>query len=166
MSLSGNTEFEYVERYVVLPPSAAQQAHTWKMEQRVIDRLAQGLTIRGVEYGPIKVEIITRRSSEEHSTNQWISVSLTEGKNREIRRVFEHFKLAITRLIRVQYGYGSPQCIVSIYSFFSFSRPFKLDSKLEPGTHRHESCSLYEFLTSLFLLLKVTSLKRKYNQIL
>jgi 23S rRNA pseudouridine2605 synthase len=80
------------------------------VEQKVIDRLAKGITVGGVEYGPIKVTPIEkRRSEEETSTNEWVYVSLTEGKNREIRRVFEHFKLVVTRLIRVQYGYsGSP----------------------------------------------------------
>lgn len=87
-----------------------------KVEQKVIDRLAKGITVGGVEYGPIKVTPIEkRRSEEETSTNEWVYVSLTEGKNREIRRVFEHFKLVVTRLIRVQYG------------------PYTLDKKLEPG---------------------------------
>lgn len=78
------------------------------MEQKVIDRLAQGITVSGVEYGPIKVQIIPKRGAEDPSTNQWIYVTLKEGKNREIRRVFEHFKLVVTRLIRVQYGYPAP----------------------------------------------------------
>ncbi|ELR16203.1 pseudouridine synthase Rsu, putative [Acanthamoeba castellanii str. Neff] len=86
----------------------------YRVEQKVIDRLAKGITVGGVEYGPIKVTPIEkRRSEEETSTNEWVYVSLTEGKNREIRRVFEHFKLVVTRLIRVQ--------------------PYTLDKKLEPG---------------------------------
>lgn len=107
------------------------------MEQKVIDRLAKGITVGGVEYGPIKVTPIEkRRSEEETSTNEWVYVSLTEGKNREIRRVFEHFKLVVTRLIRVQYGYsGLSLCETArdAANFGAFVRPYTLDKKLEPG---------------------------------
>lgn len=107
------------------------------MEQKVIDRLAKGITVGGVEYGPIKVTPIEkRRSEEETSTNEWVYVSLTEGKNREIRRVFEHFKLVVTRLIRVQYGYSGlslSETTRDAANFGAFVRPYTLDKKLEPG---------------------------------
>jgi len=77
------------------------------VEKKVIERLAQGIEVGGVSYGPIKVIPIDKRDDNEgYSTNQWVWVSLTEGKNREIRRVFEHFQLVVTRLIRVKYGYS------------------------------------------------------------
>jgi 23S rRNA pseudouridine2605 synthase len=31
-------------------------------------------------------------------------VALTEGKNREIRKLMEHFDCVVNRLLRVQYG--------------------------------------------------------------
>ena len=37
-------------------------------------------------------------------TNAWLSVSLKEGRNREIRKVMAHLGLQTTRLIRVAYG--------------------------------------------------------------
>ncbi|MDD2705606.1 MAG: pseudouridine synthase, partial [Acidocella sp.] len=37
-------------------------------------------------------------------SNTWMSMSLREGKNREIRRVMEALALPVTRLIRVAYG--------------------------------------------------------------
>ena len=37
-------------------------------------------------------------------SNTWYRVVLTEGKNREIRKLMEHFGCVVNRLIRVQYG--------------------------------------------------------------
>jgi 23S rRNA pseudouridine2605 synthase len=61
--------------------------------------LADGVVIDGVRYGEIKVEFERQKGS-----NAWVTVALTEGKNREIRRVFEHLGYVVTRLIRLSYG--------------------------------------------------------------
>jgi 23S rRNA pseudouridine2605 synthase len=62
-------------------------------------RLAQGVTVDGVRYGPIEAGLDSRRGD-----NAWLTVSLREGKNREVRRVLEHLGLRVSRLIRVGYG--------------------------------------------------------------
>lgn len=61
--------------------------------------LAKGPTIEGVKYGPIEA-ILDRVQGR----NAWLSVSLKEGKNREIRKVMESLGLQVNRLIRVAYG--------------------------------------------------------------
>jgi 23S rRNA pseudouridine2605 synthase len=55
--------------------------------------------VDGVAYGPIQAGLDSRTG-----TNAWLTVSLQEGKNREIRRVMQHLELHVTRLIRVAYG--------------------------------------------------------------
>ena len=61
--------------------------------------LARGITIDGVAYGPIRAQLDRQQGS-----NAWITLSLQEGKNREVRRVLEHLGYPVTRLIRLAYG--------------------------------------------------------------
>lgn len=62
--------------------------------------LKNGITIEGIHYGPIAVEI----EAPNQSRNQWLYMTLTEGKNREIRKILNHFGLQVNRLVRVRYG--------------------------------------------------------------
>jgi 23S rRNA pseudouridine2605 synthase len=64
-----------------------------------LESLERGLTIDGVRYGPIKAALERRQGA-----NAWVTVALTEGKNREVRRVFEHLGVTVNRLIRLSYG--------------------------------------------------------------
>jgi 23S rRNA pseudouridine2605 synthase len=64
-----------------------------------IAALARGVTVDGVRYGPIQLAVDRVQGS-----NAWITVTLREGKNREIRRVMEHFGHPVGRLIRVSFG--------------------------------------------------------------
>jgi len=62
-------------------------------------RLERSITIAGIDYGPIRAEL-----ERQQGANAWLTVSLAEGKNRELRRVFEHLGLPVARLIRLAYG--------------------------------------------------------------
>ncbi|MCC8417316.1 MAG: rRNA pseudouridine synthase [Rickettsia endosymbiont of Bryobia graminum] len=48
--------------------------------------------------------IYNPKSIESINSNSWFEVVLTEGKNREIRKIFSHFGLQVNRLIRIRYG--------------------------------------------------------------
>ncbi len=67
--------------------------------QEQLESLADGITIEGMRYGSINANL-ERRTGR----NCWIEMSLTEGKNREVRRVLEHLGLQVSRLIRTAYG--------------------------------------------------------------
>ncbi len=69
------------------------------VDDKALARLKDGITVSGVHYGPIRAAIDSKKGA-----NVWLTVALTEGKNREVRRVLEHLGLSVNRLIRVAYG--------------------------------------------------------------
>jgi 23S rRNA pseudouridine2605 synthase len=72
-----------------------------ELSDRVIKLLAKGIKIQGIKYQSISVipEKIAATTK-----NQWVKVVLKEGKNREIRKVFEHFDIKVNRLIRLRFA--------------------------------------------------------------
>ncbi len=86
---------EIVRRYRVRARGRVTQAD--------LDRLAQGVTVEGVRYGPIEAKIDKAKDGPQ-GANVWITVTLAEGKNREVRKVLKSVGLEVGRLIRMSYG--------------------------------------------------------------
>lgn len=87
------------------PATALSRVYRVRIRGRLTEKniadLASGVEIEGVNYrGAEFVEELGKGGR----TNTWYRVLLTEGKNREIRKLIEHFGGAVNRLIRVQYG--------------------------------------------------------------
>jgi 23S rRNA pseudouridine2605 synthase len=92
-----------LKRQMELPSSGVERIYRARafgpITQEQLETLIDGITIEGVRYGPIDANL-ERRTGR----NQWIELKLAEGKNREVRRVLEHFGLQVSRLIRTAYG--------------------------------------------------------------
>lgn len=92
-----------LSRLLELPQNGWSRRYKVKVHgfvnQQKLDSLADGITIDGVNYGPVK---ITTDSTQ--GTNTWLTITLHEGKNREIRRLMQHIGLDVARLIRLSYG--------------------------------------------------------------
>ncbi len=69
------------------------------VEARDLAGLGHGVTVDGIKYGPITAAFDSRTGA-----NAWLTVTLKEGKNREVRKVLEHIGLGVNRLIRTAYG--------------------------------------------------------------
>jgi 23S rRNA pseudouridine2605 synthase len=92
-----------LKRRLELPATGWLRRYRVRVHGRVDEsRLAglrNGIEIDGFEYGPIQATLDRVQGS-----NAWLSVALREGKNREIRRVLEHFGWPVNRLIRLSFG--------------------------------------------------------------
>ncbi|MFC3705465.1 pseudouridine synthase [Devosia honganensis] len=67
--------------------------------QAQLDGLRDGVTVDGVQYGPIQAVL-----EREQGANVWLVLGLREGKNREVRNVLGSLGLEVNRLIRISYG--------------------------------------------------------------
>jgi 23S rRNA pseudouridine2605 synthase len=90
-------------RFLELPKSGLERTYRARAKGTVTDQkieeLASGITVDGVRYAPIKAVF-----DREMGANSWLTVTLSEGKKREVRRALESVGLLVNRLIRVSYG--------------------------------------------------------------
>ncbi len=102
-----------LKRALELPSSDVPRTYRARVfgnvSQAQLDELIEGIEIEGVRYGKIEADLEGAAKSggaknRGGGRNQWILLTLTEGKNREVRRVLEHLDLQVSRLLRVGYG--------------------------------------------------------------
>lgn len=90
-------------RQLELPAAGWERKYRVRLFGRItqadLDNLALGTVIGGVRYGPVIADLERARGSY-----AWASVSLKEGKNREVKRLMESLGCKVARLIRVQFG--------------------------------------------------------------
>ena len=70
-----------------------------KVEENTFKQLVNGVTVSGFRYKPIRIHM-----EKEGKKNSWLRIILTEGKNREIRKIMSHIGLRVNRLIRTNFG--------------------------------------------------------------
>lgn len=72
-----------------------------KLNKERFEKLAKtGTTVDGIKYKPVKIVV----EKEGESANSWLRVSITEGKNREVKNIMADLGLQVTRLIRTGFG--------------------------------------------------------------
>jgi len=90
-------------RRLELPSSAWVRRYRVRVhgdvDQAQLASLARGIELEGVRYGPINASLDRKKGD-----NCWITMGLTEGKNREIRKICAHFGWPVSRLIRIAFG--------------------------------------------------------------
>ncbi len=90
-------------RALELPANAFRRTYRARAHGRVtqgaLDTLKAGVTVDGEAFGPIEAEL-----ERQMGANGWLTVSLSEGRKREVRRALEAVDLKVNRLIRTSYG--------------------------------------------------------------
>ncbi|PVE59794.1 pseudouridine synthase [Arthrobacter sp. TPD3018] len=91
------------KRQLELPATGVERSYRARaygnVTQQQLEELAEGVEIEGIRYSSIDANIERRTGA-----NVWIEITITEGKNREVRRVLEYLGLQVSRLIRTRYG--------------------------------------------------------------
>ena len=90
-------------RHLELPDTGWKRSYRVRIQGKVsenqLERLKKGITVDGIRYRGIEAEI-------EHvqNSNMWLNITLSEGKNREIRKIMTALNVRVNRLIRISYG--------------------------------------------------------------
>ena len=87
------------------PRYEVEREYAVRVMGRLGDEQVRELTT-GVELedGPAKCEKVEDAGGDEDASNHWYKVVVKEGRNREVRRLFEAVGLTVSRLIRTRYG--------------------------------------------------------------
>lgn len=92
-----------LSRMLELPQNGWSRRYKVKVhgliKKEKLESLENGVTIDGIDYGAVKIVI-----NSTQGTNTWLTITLNEGKNREIRKLMQYIGLEVARLIRLSYG--------------------------------------------------------------
>ena len=90
-------------RYLELPQNNFKRCYRVRAyghtSQNRLDKLKKGIVINSIRYKKIDATL-----DKKQGDNVWIDIAITEGKNREVRKIMEAIDLQVNRLIRVSYG--------------------------------------------------------------
>lgn len=93
-----------ISRAMELPKTGLKRSYRVRvsgmLEESKKRALEKGVTINGMRYKPATITI----DPEKQGRNQWLMMTLTEGKNREVRELCAFAGLEVSRLIRDSYG--------------------------------------------------------------
>ena len=70
----------------------------------VLDEAARQRLLEGVEIDGQRASFVSIEDGGGEGVNHWYRVVITEGRNREVRKLFEAVGHAVSRLIRIRYG--------------------------------------------------------------
>ena len=91
-------------RWLELPSTGWVRTYRVRVNGRFhhkrLEEISKGVTIEGVSYRSVEVELDDRKEG----VNQWLTIRIKEGKNREVRKLLEYAGLSVTRLLRTSYG--------------------------------------------------------------
>lgn len=92
-----------LKRHLELPATGLERHYRVRVFGKPSDAdlaaLGAGMTVDGVRYDKIQAVVDSSRGD-----NTWLTLTLREGKNREIRRVMEALGFTVNRLLRTGYG--------------------------------------------------------------
>lgn len=91
------------KRYFELPKNKITRTYEVKVYGNInssdIEKIEAGITINGIKHQVKQITLIKKLK-----TNNWLRIKLVEGKNREIRKIFESLGFVVNRIIRTHYG--------------------------------------------------------------
>ena len=100
MILTNNGE---LKRYLEIPKNKFERVYKVKIKGHItssnLTSIKRGVSLEGINYKPINAKVL-----ESNKSYSWIEMVLTEGKNREIRKILAGFNLTVVRLIRNSFG--------------------------------------------------------------
>jgi 23S rRNA pseudouridine2605 synthase len=99
----------FIKRYLELPRNGVKRTYAVKVWGKpltydALEPLREGIRVSGINYAPMTVEFLVKGVE-----TKWLEITLSEGKNREIRKALEKIGFKVSKLKRIKYGYFSLQ---------------------------------------------------------